>query len=97
MRKVVETNDYTGESSVRMGITTYEYIKPYMHQVTALARNDKQVLHYHRPLNMLLKISFEAGFVLDGIEEPVFEKNEISERFDWYEIPPSIIIRLKKV
>jgi 2-polyprenyl-3-methyl-5-hydroxy-6-metoxy-1,4-benzoquinol methylase len=96
MRKVVETNDYTGESSVRMGITTYDYINSAMHQVTALASNSKQVLHYHRSLSTLLKLCFKAGFVLDGIEEPVFEREDNAEHFDWYEIPPSIIIRLKK-
>jgi len=96
MRKVVETNDYTGEPSVKMGITTYEYAKPCMHQVTALARGGKQVLHYHRPLNMLLNICFDTGFVVDGIEEPVFERDDNNLRYDWYEIPPSIILRLKK-
>ena len=96
MRKVVETNDYTGESSVRMGIKTYEYIEPCMHQVSALAKNGKQVLHYHRPLSVLLKICFDAGFVLDGMEEPVFKRDENETGFEWYDIPPSIIIRLRK-
>lgn len=96
MRKFTEINDYTGEAFARMGIQTYEYIKPKMHEVTALARNNKRVLHFHRPLSMILNICFEAGFTLDGIEEPVFEQTNASAVFDWFDIPPSVILRLKK-
>lgn len=96
MRKFTEINDYTGQPFTRMGIQTYEYIQPKQHEVTALARNSKQVLHFHRPLSMLLNICFEAGFVLDGIEEPVFEKKNENTGFDWFEIPPAVILRLRK-
>lgn len=99
MKKVTETNDYTGKIEYKTGIITYEYIKPYTHKTIVFANNDKQVLHYHRPLSMILDTCFGAGFVLDGMEEPVFERedNNNAARFDWYEIPPSIIIRLKKI
>lgn len=96
-RKFTEINDYTGEAYVRMGIQTYEYIKPQTHQVTMLANNEKQALHFHRPLSMILNLCFKAGFVLDGMEEPVFARQEHATEFDWYEIPPSIILRLRKV
>ena len=80
-------------------IQTCEYIKPQTHMVSALARNGKQVLHFHRPLSMILTMCFEIGFVLDGIKEPVFSKSADANpnKFDWYEIPPSIIVRLRKV
>lgn len=96
MRKFSEVNDYSDQAFIRMGIQTYEYIKPKTHEVTALARNDKRVLHFHRPLSMILNICFETGFVLDGIEEPVFEQTKESVGFDWFDIPPSVILRLKK-
>ena len=97
MRKFTEMNDYTGENYLCLGIQTYEYIQPKEHLTTALARNGKQVLHFHRPLSMMMNMCFKIGFVLDGMEEPVFEKPEDITRFDWYEIPPSIILRLRKV
>jgi 2-polyprenyl-3-methyl-5-hydroxy-6-metoxy-1,4-benzoquinol methylase len=99
MRQITEVNDYTGESFIRSGIQTFEYIKPQTHMVTALARNGKQVLHFHRPLSIILDMCFKIGFVLDGMKEPVFAKpdNANIHKFDWYEIPPSIILRLKKV
>ena len=96
MRKFTEINDYTGESYLRMGIQTYEYIQPKEHMTTALARNGKQVFHFHRPLSTIMNICFDIGFILDGMEEPVFRKPEDAVQFDWYEIPPSIILRMRK-
>ena len=97
MRKFTEINDYTGTNCIRIGIQTYEYTQSKEHITTALARNGKQVLHFHRPLNMIMNMCFKIGFILDGLEEPVFEKPEDVSQFDWYEIPPSIILRLRKV
>ena len=97
MRKFTEINDYTGEASVRIGIQTYEYIEPKTHEVTSLAQNTKRVLHFHRPLSMILNMCFDVGFVLDGMEEPVFERPEKTVEFDWYDIPPSVILRFRKV
>ncbi len=97
MLKFTEINDYTGESFVRSGIKTYEYITPKTHIVTALARNGKQVLHYHRPLNVILNMCFKTGFILDGIEEPIFKKSDGDAGFEWFEIPPCVIFRLRKL
>lgn len=102
MQKIVEINDDTSENNVRMGIKTYKYIKPCIHQASVLAENNKRVLQYHMPLSILMNMCFKAGFVIDGMEEPVFKRSDTNSRllekmlFDWYEIPPSIIIRLKK-
>lgn len=96
MRKFTEINDYTGQPFTRMGIQTYEYIHPKQHEVTALARNGKRILHFHRPLSLILNTCFEAGFMLDGIEEPVFEQRNETAGFDWFDIPPSVILRLRK-
>ena len=96
-RKFTESMIISEEKFVRMGIQTYEYIKPKTHHVTILANNEKQALHFHRPLSMILNLCFKVGFVLDGMEEPVFEKPVHASEFDWYEIPPSIILRLRKV
>ncbi|MCL2832038.1 MAG: methyltransferase domain-containing protein [Treponema sp.] len=120
MGKFAETNDYTGDLKEYTGIKTTEYIKPKTHETLVLAHNEKHALHFHRPLSVLLRMCFDAGFIMDGIEEPVFnrpqnyypaEKSGVPSasnklgvpqsggpaRFEWYEIPPSIIIRLKKI
>ncbi|MCL2815788.1 MAG: phosphotransferase [Oscillospiraceae bacterium] len=98
MRKITEIEDCAGKRDLRVGIQTYEYIKPETYEIIAFpGKNQKQLIQFHRPLSMILNICFKCGFVLDGMEEPVFEKPETITRFDWYEIPPSIILRLRKV
>jgi len=98
MRKITEIEDCAGKRDLRVGIQTYEYIRPEIYEITAFpGNNQKQLIQFHRPLGMILNMCFKCGFVLDGIEEPVFEKPENALQFDWYEIPPSVIIRLKKL
>lgn len=46
----------------------------------------------------LLNIYFEKGFVVDGVAEPTFDRDKYKDsRFEWIDIPPAIIIRLKKI
>ncbi len=97
MRKITVVNDYSGEGEILTGIQTYEYIEPKLHETYVLANNNKKAYHFHRPLNMILNDCFAVGFVLDGFEEPVFQKPARIREFDWYDIPPAIIVRLRKV
>jgi len=97
MRKITLVNDYSGKGEVLTGIQTFEYIEPKLHETYVLANNDKKAYHFHRPLNVILKDCFAAGFVLDGVEEPVFQKPEQIRGFDWYDIPPAVILRMRKV
>ncbi|MCY4018618.1 MAG: class I SAM-dependent methyltransferase [Chloroflexi bacterium] len=56
--------------------------------------------YYHRPLSTLLQEAFEAGFVLDGLLEPVFspEDAELGPDLSWtkiWQIPPVLTARLR--
>lgn len=56
--------------------------------------------YYHRPLHKLLGSAFEAGLVLDGIEEPAFapEDAQINDRLSWHklsQIPPVMAGRFR--
>lgn len=35
--------------------------------------------------------------MLDGMEEPSFQKDKDENRFEWLEIPPAIIFRFRKL
>ena len=96
MRKITVVNDYSGERELLTGIQTYEYIAPKLHETYVLANNSKKAYHFHRPLSMILNDCFTVGFVLDGIEEPVFQKPDNIREFDWYDIPPAIVLRMRK-
>lgn len=97
MRKIVETEEVGRDVITRMGVQIFNYITPCSHEGCAIAGQPVPQLYYHRPLSVLLEVCFEAGFVVDGLKEPVFKKPESCQKFDWYEIPPAIIVRLRKL
>lgn len=56
--------------------------------------------YYHRPLHELLRLAFDAGLVLDGLEEPAFPRNlaNTTDRLTWeklWQIPPILTGRLR--
>jgi 2-polyprenyl-3-methyl-5-hydroxy-6-metoxy-1,4-benzoquinol methylase len=56
--------------------------------------------YYHRPLHQLLGEAFAAGLVLDGIEEPSFDKEgaDSARPLLWqslWQIPPILVCRLR--
>jgi len=64
------------------------YIAPQRTLTRILANNEKQAWHWHRPLQELVGTGFAAGFVLDGMEEPVLAEQKI---------PLPIVIRMRKL
>jgi len=105
---------FNNPSTVQMGelqdregvfVTTYSvkvsrYLTPYTQ--VGLAMRGQPVPHpyFHRPLGMLLQEMFDAGFVLDALEERAFspETSGGSAPFSWggqfSEIPPVLVGRL---
>ncbi len=57
--------------------------------------------YFHRPLNVLFEPCFQAGFVLDRLEEPVFNGPEQgSHLFSWgnfKQIPPVLTVRFRLI
>ncbi len=58
-------------------------------------------LYVHRPLHPLLGTFLEEGFVMDGVEEPVFDKDTTPRLpLDWdnfKEIPPVLVVRMRPI
>ncbi|UVI29038.1 hypothetical protein [Paenibacillus spongiae] len=96
MKKLHETEDRDGELIARNSIQTYRYQTPEPYQ--AIGVRGQPVPHYmfHRPLAYYMSLFFQSSFVLDGLKEPSFERVTESKAFDWYEIPPVIILRFRK-
>ena len=101
------SNVQMGELEDREGVlvTTYSvkvsrYLTPYTQ--VGLAMHGQPVPHpyFHRPLGMLLQEMFDAGFVLDALEERAFSPDASggSAPFSWggqfSEIPPVLVGRL---
>lgn len=96
MRKVQETEDLNGKIVTRNSIQTFEYLTPKPYEAIGIKGQPVSHFMFHRPMSYYLKLFFDTGFVLDGIEEPSFEKEKETEKFDWYEIPPVVIFRFRK-
>jgi len=92
MRKIIETEDLGRNVETRSAIQIFNYITPQCYEGNAIVGQPVSQLYYHRPLSELFEQSFKAGFVVSGVKEPVFN----TDKTEWMEIPPAIIIRLQK-
>ena len=78
------------------GVITTDYITPKRYSYQILTDNPKCAYHWHRPLQELFRICVDAGFVIDGLEEPVFVKGSCTHSV-WENVPLPIVIRVQKI
>ena len=97
------------EESERGGIVTRdyslrisEYIEPKQSLGNAMAGQPEPHHYFHRPISALFGACFDAGFVLDGIAEPTFQRTEEdggrSNPMWWANhaaIPPALVARMR--
>jgi 2-polyprenyl-3-methyl-5-hydroxy-6-metoxy-1,4-benzoquinol methylase len=97
--KVAEEEDRAGEIVNRLGVKVTGYITPVAQRGLGMIGQPTPQLYFHRPLSALLNACFDAGFVLDRLEEPVFTEEAQPDRpFTWSnyrEIPPVLVARLQ--
>jgi SAM-dependent methyltransferase len=97
--KVAEEEDRAGELVNRFGIKVTGYITPVAQRGIGIPGQPTPQIYFHRPLSVLLNACFDAGFVLDRLEEPVFrEEAQQGRPFAWpnfREIPPVLVGRLR--
>ncbi|MCJ8005938.1 class I SAM-dependent methyltransferase [Lederbergia wuyishanensis] len=96
MRKVHEVEDIHGNIQSKNSIQIFNYLTPQPYKAIGIKGQPTPHYMFHRPLSYYLNLAFKNNFVLDGIEEPSFLKEAEINRFDWYDIPPAIILRLRK-
>jgi 2-polyprenyl-3-methyl-5-hydroxy-6-metoxy-1,4-benzoquinol methylase len=97
-----ELQDRGGEVVTTYSVKVSRYLTPYMQ--AGLAFHDQPMPHpyFHRPLARLLGEGFEAGLVLDALEEPAFPPDDTggSSPLSWNgrfsEIPPVLVARMKR-
>jgi 2-polyprenyl-3-methyl-5-hydroxy-6-metoxy-1,4-benzoquinol methylase len=95
-----ELEDRDGSLVTTCSIKIVRYLTPYTRAGVAMEGQPVAHPYFHRPLRVLLGACFEAGFVLDGLEECAFPPDEASgkpllswRRFD--EIPPILVGRVR--
>jgi 2-polyprenyl-3-methyl-5-hydroxy-6-metoxy-1,4-benzoquinol methylase len=94
-----EREDVAGRIVDRYFVRVSEYIHPLTHQGLAMIGQPVPQYYFHRPLSTLLNLAFAAGFVLDGLAEPVYASPaDIEEKlFEhvYSQMPPAMVARLR--
>lgn len=96
---MAEESGLEGVLTVQHQLKVTHYLSP--RATTGEAIRGQPVLQYyfHRPLHVLFGACFQAGWVIDGLEEPAFQPTgEPPEPLSWYsytEIPPVLAVRLR--
>lgn len=100
-KMVVEEEDREGEIVAVYAVKVSRYIQPSVAQGLGILGQPTPHYYFHRPLSTLFNACFGAGFVLDGLEEPVFERRpERTGPFGWgnyQQIPPVLVARMRLV
>ena len=96
---LVAERDYEGRGRDTHAVKVSKYLRPSAWLGEALAGQPDLQYYFHRPLHTLFGTCFDAGFVLDGLEEPVFDESvQPSNLLAWAnlrEIPPVLVARMR--
>ncbi|MDR4889777.1 class I SAM-dependent methyltransferase [Fredinandcohnia sp. QZ13] len=95
LRKITETEDRNGHVVTTNSIQISKYLTSEPYKAIGIKGQSIPHLMFHRPLSYYMNLFFESNFLLDGMEEPSFQ-NE-TNKFEWHEIPPVLILRFRKV
>lgn len=88
--------DYYGQ--VTMSVKVHHYLAPITTKGKAVTEQPVLQYYFFRPLSIMFKAGFDAGFVLDGLEEPAFPPSD-SQRPNWIsfsDIPPVLVARMRR-
>lgn len=100
--QVGEMEDRAGSLVTTYSVKVSRYLTPFTQR--GLAMHGQPVPHpyFHRPLSALLAPAFEAGLVMDAMEERAFPPHNaggttpLSWNGHFSEIPPALVVRLRK-
>jgi SAM-dependent methyltransferase len=99
MTKVAEEDDREGQIATRYAVKVSSYITPAAFKGLGVIGQPLPQYYFHRPLSLLFKECFQAGFILDGLEEPVFDlETDVRRALSWAnfkEIPPALVVRMR--
>ncbi len=97
----VEEDDAGGEMHMVYSVRVSHYGGGTAEKGLGMVGQPRAQYYFHRTLSELLNPCFQAGFVLDGVAEPVFSKDTPSSRLlswaNFREIPPVLVVRLRLV
>jgi hypothetical protein len=87
-----------GRHVIRSGVKVSSYLSPFARKTEGIVGEPELQWLFHRPIGALFRFGFEAGFVVDGIEEPGLPETDTKAGVRWHdmpEIPPVMVVRMK--
>ena len=98
-KMMMEEEYKDGELVAVHSVKVSAYIRPSTTQGLGMVGQPLPQYYFNRPLSVLLDVCFRAGFVLDGLEEPVFDQGIEGKRplawTNYKEIPPALVARTR--
>jgi 2-polyprenyl-3-methyl-5-hydroxy-6-metoxy-1,4-benzoquinol methylase len=89
----------TGRHIIRSGVKVSSYLSPVARKTEGIVGQPEPHWVFHRPIQVLFRAGFSAGFVVDGLEEPGFANpapGKPGARWqDMPEIPPMMVVRMR--
>ena len=101
IQRFAEIDDERGpRHAVRTGVKVSSYLSPCARKTEGIVGQPEPQWFFHRPVSVLFGFGFEAGFVVDGIEEPRLpQAHRPKAQARWHdmpEIPPILVVRMKR-
>ena len=102
IQRFAETyEEESGRNVIRTGVKVSSYLSPSVRRTEGIVGQPEPQFFFHRPMGALLQCGFDAGFVVDGMEEPGFgrpEQRTAGVRWrEMPEIPPILAVRMKRL
>jgi SAM-dependent methyltransferase len=101
MAHMAEMQDREGQVSTLYSVKVFGYLTPSLARGAAIVGQPQPQVYFHRPLQVLFGAAFDAGFVLDALEERAFPPDHPPGRRplawggNYSEIPPVLMARLR--
>ena len=96
--KLTETSEKDGQVTTECSVKVSSYIEPATTRGLAMLGQPVPQYYFHRPLCVLLGTCFEAGLVVDALEEPVFPPGSRPDspiHTPYERIPPVLVVRVR--
>jgi SAM-dependent methyltransferase len=90
-----------GRHAIRSGVKVSSYLSSVARKTEGIAGQPEPQWFFHRPISTLFRVAFDAGFVVDAIEEPrlpVPAPRKAGVRWDdMPDIPPIMVVRMRSI
>jgi 2-polyprenyl-3-methyl-5-hydroxy-6-metoxy-1,4-benzoquinol methylase len=88
-----------GRHVTRTGVKVFSYLSPSARKTEGIVGQPELQWFFHRPLSLLFRHGFDAGFSVDGLEEPRLPAASGKPGVRWSnmpDIPPILVARMRR-